>query len=61
MPETNPAVNQVELSDDLSKKIQEALFGIEIIEGALICPETDHRFIIRNGIPNMLVNEDKVE
>ena len=64
MPEENPitiANNQTELPTDLSMKIQEALFGIDIIEGSLICPETNHKFVIKNGIPNMLINEDQIK
>ena len=38
-----------------------ALFlQVEILEGALVCPETGRKFPITNGIPNMLLNEDEV-
>ena len=33
---------------------------MEVLEGALICPETGRRFPITGGIPNMLLNEDEV-
>ena len=33
---------------------------VEILEGALVCPETGRKFPISNGIPNMLLNEDEV-
>lgn len=48
------------LSEELCKQIHKALFEIEIVEGDLICPETERRFPIKNGIPNMLCNEDEV-
>jgi len=36
------------------------LFQVEITEGELICPESQRKFTIKNGIPNMLLNEDEV-
>jgi len=33
---------------------------VEILEGALVCPESGRKFPITNGIPNMLLNEDEV-
>ena len=37
-----------------------ALVEIEVIEGHLECPESGRQFPIKNGIPNMLLNEDEV-
>jgi multifunctional methyltransferase subunit TRM112 len=45
---------------ELMKQIHHALFEIEVIEGELICPETGRKFPIKQGIPNMLCNEDEV-
>ena len=50
----------VDLPAELSEKISEAMLGVEIIEGTLVCPETETRFPIKDGIPNMLINEDQV-
>ena len=36
------------------------LFKIDIVEGNLVCMETQRKFPITNGIPNMLLNEDEV-
>ena len=36
------------------------LLDIHILEGFLICPETDRRFPIKNGIPNMNLPERDV-
>ena len=33
---------------------------IHVTEGALVCPHCERRYPIRNGIPNMLLNEDEV-
>ena len=35
-------------------------FQVEVIEGALICPETGREFPINKGIPNMLLTDDEV-
>ncbi|KAG0722360.1 Multifunctional methyltransferase subunit TRM112-like protein [Chionoecetes opilio] len=33
---------------------------VEVVSGCLECPETQRKFPISNGIPNMLLNEDEV-
>ena len=32
---------------------------VQLLEGALICPETGRRFRVSKGIPNLLLNEDE--
>ena len=39
-------------------QIADVVMNVEIMDGELECPETGRRFMIRDGIPNMLVNED---
>lgn len=56
LPEPTVSVGGVE--EDY-KAIHKALFDLEIITGALICPESGRRFNITDGIPNMLCNEDE--
>lgn len=46
--------------EELMKKIHHVLFEIHVQDGNLICPETGRKFPIKNGIPNMLLNEDEV-
>lgn len=36
------------------------LVQVEVQEGSLVCPESGRKFHIKNGIPNMLLNEDEV-
>ena len=36
------------------------LFEVEVMEGALVCPETGREFPITRGIPNMLLTEEEV-
>ncbi|BFZ05735.1 hypothetical protein BsWGS_08773 [Bradybaena similaris] len=47
-------------NETLLRKIHNALFQVEVIEGELICPETGRKFSITNGIPNMLLSEHEV-
>lgn len=47
-------------NEDFLKAAHHVLMEVEILEGALVCPETGRKFPITNGIPNMLLNEDEV-
>ncbi|XP_071550102.1 multifunctional methyltransferase subunit TRM112-like protein [Panulirus ornatus] len=58
LPETLP--DGYENDDDLLKKLHHILLEVEVINGCLECPETQRKFPISNGIPNMLLNEDEV-
>ncbi|CAH8497962.1 unnamed protein product [Schistosoma turkestanicum] len=44
-------------NEEFLKLAHRALLEIDVMEGALVCPETGREFPISNGIPNMLVNE----
>ncbi len=46
--------------EDILKEIHHALFEIHVQEGCLVCPETSRRFVIKDGIPNMLLHENEV-
>lgn len=46
--------------EDVMKRIHHALFEVEVVQGELVCPETGRKFPIRQGIPNMLLNEDEI-
>ena len=46
-------------NEEILKRLHHVLLELEIIEGDLVCPETGRKFPIKNGIPNMLVNEDE--
>lgn len=41
------------------RSVGELVMSVEVVEGELECPETGRRFLIREGIPNMLVNEEE--
>lgn len=53
-------IENYESNEEFLRQAHHALLEIEIEEGSLICPETGRSFPIKNGIPNMLLNEDEV-
>lgn len=55
-PTVDPA--QLEGDDTFLAAFHHVLLEVHVEEGALVCPETGHRFPITQGIPNMLLDED---
>ncbi|XP_035685671.1 multifunctional methyltransferase subunit TRM112-like protein [Branchiostoma floridae] len=51
---------EYESNEEFLKMAHHVLMEVEVIEGNLECPETGRKFPIKNGIPNMLLNEDEV-
>lgn len=47
-------------NDEFYLKVHHAMLEVEVVSGDLICPETGRKFPIKNGIPNMLCNEEEV-
>jgi len=47
-------------NEDFLKKMHELLLQTQIIEGSLQCRGCKREYGIKNGIPNMLLNEDEV-
>ncbi|CAG0916803.1 unnamed protein product [Notodromas monacha] len=43
--------------EDFLKKAHHILFEVDVVNGELECPETGHKFPVRNGIPNMLADQ----
>ncbi|XP_065882302.1 multifunctional methyltransferase subunit TRM112-like protein [Dysidea avara] len=58
IPDAPPS--EFERNEDFLKSAHHILMEVEILEGALVCPESGRKFPITNGIPNMLLNEDEV-
>ncbi|KAE9556293.1 hypothetical protein FO519_000476 [Halicephalobus sp. NKZ332] len=42
-------------------KIHRLMNCVDVVEGEMECPESGRKFAIRDGIPNMLANEDEVD
>ena len=54
-------VNEVLMSDDgFLRKVHHLLFEVHVVEGYLVCPQSERKFPIKDGIPNMLLHEDEV-
>lgn len=47
--------------EEVQRKIHHALLEIHVVQGFLICPSTERKFKVSNGIPNMLLHEDELE
>lgn len=45
--------------ENVLKALHHVLLEVEVMEGDLECPETGRKFPIKNGIPNMLINEEE--
>ena len=41
-------------------QVHHALLDVHLIDGGLVCPETQRIFPVKGGIPNMLLHEDEV-
>ena len=41
-------------NEEFLKALHHVILEVEIVEGVLVCPETDKRFPIKEGIPSML-------
>ncbi|KAI0925348.1 hypothetical protein AcV7_005619 [Taiwanofungus camphoratus] len=48
------------LDDEFLQKLHHVLFQIHVEEGAMICPNCQHSYLISNGIPNMLLTEHEI-
>ncbi|KAF9976191.1 hypothetical protein BGZ73_008973 [Actinomortierella ambigua] len=47
-------------NDDFLQKLHHALLETHVISGKMICPNCQHVYVIRDGIPNMLLAEHEV-
>ncbi|CAK5268619.1 unnamed protein product [Mycena citricolor] len=56
LPEEMPEM----LDDEFLKTLHHVLLEIHVEEGAMICPNCSHNYLISNGIPNMLLAEHEI-
>ena len=47
-------------NEEVLKQLHLLLFEVHIQDGYLICPESNRKFPIKDGIPNMLLHEDEI-
>jgi uncharacterized protein YbaR (Trm112 family) len=57
---TNPIAFAVVCMRSLPLYIFRELDQVHVLEGDLVCPESSRKFPIKNGIPNMLLNQDEI-
>ncbi|NXA76203.1 TR112 protein, partial [Thryothorus ludovicianus] len=55
-PEPGP---DYEADEDFLRRLHHVLLEVEVLEGALQCPDSGRRFPISRGVPNMLLSEDE--
>ena len=53
----NPSLSS---NEDFLRIVHHCLLEVRLVEGFLICPESQRRFPVNNSIPNMLLREDEV-
>eukprot|EP00612_Vaucheria_litorea_P002179 CAMPEP_0171454722 /NCGR_PEP_ID=MMETSP0945-20130129/1899_1 /TAXON_ID=109269 /ORGANISM="Vaucheria litorea, Strain CCMP2940" /LENGTH=117 /DNA_ID=CAMNT_0011979811 /DNA_START=73 /DNA_END=426 /DNA_ORIENTATION=- len=46
-------------NDGFLLALHRVLLDVHVLEGSLTCPETGRVFPVKNGIPNMLLEEDE--
>ena len=56
----NKEGDDVQIDEDLLKKLHTVMFDIHVVEGDLVCPDTGRRFNIKMGIPNMVLHADEI-
>lgn len=54
LPEQEPDFTQQEPSDELLHALHHILLELHITEGEMVCPNCEHVYTIRSGIPNMV-------
>eukprot|EP00471_Norrisiella_sphaerica_P001442 CAMPEP_0184480252 /NCGR_PEP_ID=MMETSP0113_2-20130426/1749_1 /TAXON_ID=91329 /ORGANISM="Norrisiella sphaerica, Strain BC52" /LENGTH=117 /DNA_ID=CAMNT_0026858611 /DNA_START=241 /DNA_END=594 /DNA_ORIENTATION=+ len=60
LPSELPKKIDQEEHDALLKKLHHILLEVHVEEGKLVCPKSSREFTIKQGIPNMRLNEDEV-
>ena len=44
---------------DFLKNLHNILFQFHVVEGSLVCKECKREYVVKNGIPNMLLEDDE--
>ena len=46
--------------EDFLKSVHSLVMDVHVMEGSLVCPNCGRAYVIKRGIPNMLLQEDEV-
>jgi len=60
IPEELPPINEAIQNETFLQNLHDFLLNTSIKEGCLKCPGCNREYPIKEGIPNMLLNEDEV-
>ncbi|KAF8597494.1 Trm112p-domain-containing protein [Ceratobasidium sp. AG-I] len=58
LPEMQPAPGTED--DEFLQKLHHVLLEIDVSEGAMVCPNCQHAYMIMQSIPNMLLAEHEI-
>lgn len=61
MPMHHVQVDSAKKEDEeFLRRVHLVLLDVHVLEGALVCPDTGRRFMVKDGVPNMLLHEDEI-
>ncbi|KOS15515.1 hypothetical protein Malapachy_2420 [Malassezia pachydermatis] len=60
LPEDMPDFLSKEPSEEFLRTLHHVLLEIHVSEGEMVCPNCEHVYPIRSGIPNMLLAEHEI-
>ncbi|KDN38458.1 Trm112p-domain-containing protein [Tilletiaria anomala UBC 951] len=61
LPDQQPDFDDPMLDEGILKALHHVLLEIHVMEGEMRCPNCDHLFRIKNGIPNMLLADHEIQ
>ncbi len=59
----NPAavnLEDIEQDEEMLRELHFLLFDFHVMDGYLVCPTTARKFVVKDGIPNMILHEDEI-
>eukprot|EP00614_Pseudopedinella_elastica_P005089 CAMPEP_0172594722 /NCGR_PEP_ID=MMETSP1068-20121228/14187_1 /TAXON_ID=35684 /ORGANISM="Pseudopedinella elastica, Strain CCMP716" /LENGTH=117 /DNA_ID=CAMNT_0013392903 /DNA_START=57 /DNA_END=410 /DNA_ORIENTATION=- len=60
LPPAHDLTEELKADESFLAKVHHALLDLHLVDGRLVCPETNRPFQVKDGIPNMLLHEDEV-
>jgi len=58
LPPAPPAAPEAD--EAFLRSVHTLVLDLHVVEGALVCPHCARAYPVRQGIPNMLLNEDEL-
>jgi multifunctional methyltransferase subunit TRM112 len=60
LPRASQVTEEMKKDESFLRSVHHALLDVHVLEGCLVCPDTGRKYLIKEGIPNMLLYEDEV-